>query len=320
MQVLMTGGTGLLGRAIVSGLLSRGDEAVVVSRNAARAEAVLPAAAQILVADAAEPGPWLDRVRQADAVINLIGDNVGQGLWTGRKRRRLRRSRLRPTSLLAAALRERDRPAILLSASATGYYGDGGEQALGEDAELGRDFLAILCHEWERSAMRAESERCRVVCLRFGVVLARDGGALPRLLPLFRRGLGGPLGHGRQYFAWIHLQDAVRAVLFALDTPAVRGPVNVTTPNPPPQREFAQVLGAAVGRSARWPTPAWVLRLLLGEKGRMLLRSQRAVPNRLKAHGFRWEFADLDRALTDLLSGPAAPTAVERRISSGEPR
>ncbi len=304
MRILMTGGTGLVGRAVTAALQARGDEILVISRDAARAAEVLPDRTRILAADPTEPGPWLEQARSCDAVINLVGESVGQGLWTAAKKRRLRRSRLRPTGLLAGALRDRDRPVVLLSASATGYYGDAGDRALGEDAELGHDFLAILCHEWEQSARQVESERCRVVCLRFGVILDAAGGALPRLLPLFRRGLGGPLGHGRQYFPWIHLHDAVRTIVFALDTPALRGPVNVTTADPPRQRDFAAALGHALGRPARLPVPVWALRLLLGEKASVLLHSQRAVPNQLKRHGFRWQFGDLPRALSDLVGTP----------------
>ena len=303
MRILMTGGTGLVGRALVPALLARGHEVLVVSRDAERARRVLPGNAAILAADPTEPGPWLERARTCDAVVNLVGESVGQGMWTGAKKRRLRRSRLRPTGLLADALRNGDRPDIFLSASATGYYGDGGERALAENAEPGHDFLAILCHEWEQSARQIESERCRVVCLRFGIILAVDGGMLAKLLPMYRLGLGGPLGHGRQYLSWIHLRDAVGAMLFALENPAVRGPVNVTTPHPPRQREFASALGKALGRPARLVAPAWGLKLLLGEKARLLLQGQRAVPNQLKARGFVWQFSDLERALADLLPG-----------------
>ena len=303
MRIVITGGTGLVGRALCAALLGREATVVVVTRQIEHAASVLPPGVVTLAADPTEPGPWLDEVKAADAVVNLVGESVGDGWWTGGKKRRLRRSRLRPTALLAEALRGRSQPGVLLSASATGYYGDGGERALGEDAEPGHDFLAILSHEWERSALRAENERCRVVCLRFGMILAAGGGALAAMLPAFRRGLGGPLGGGRQYVPWIHLQDAVRAILFCLDTAVVKGPVNVTVPHPPRQREFAAALGAALGRPARLPAPAPLLRLLLGEKAQLVLASQRAVPNRLKAHGFRWEFGDLDRALADLVTG-----------------
>lgn len=315
MQILITGGTGLVGRALIADLLARGDEVTVLSRDTGRAAGSLPAAVRLLAGDPTEPGLWLEAARSCDAVVNLVGESVGEGLWTAGKKRRLRRSRLRPTSLLASALRERDQPCVFLSASATGYYGDGGERALGEDAEPGHDFLAILCHEWEQSARQVESERCRVVCLRFGVILAAKGGMLGKLLPLYRRGLGGPLGGGRQFLSWIHLHDATGAILFALETPALKGPVNVTAPQPPRQREFAAALGSVLGRPARLPTPAWPLRLLLGEKARLLLQGQRAVPNRLKTLGFRWRFGDLKRALDDVVglaeAGKTAAAAAE---------
>ena len=301
MQILMTGGTGLVGRALIPELRARGDEIVVVTRNASQAALALTDDVELIEADPAVAGPWLDRALVCDAIINLAGESVGDGIWTRGKKRRIRRSRLRPTSHLADILRDRDGPSVFLNASATGYYGDGGSAALAEDAEPGQDYLAMLCYEWERNAMRAESERCRVVCLRFGVVLAAEGGALAKMLPMFRRGLGGPLGNGRQYFPWIHLHDAVRAILFTLDTPAIRGAVNLTTSDPPSQAEFARALGVAVGKSARFAAPGWVLRTLLGEKAGLVLKGQRAVPNRLKALGFRWKFAELERALADVI-------------------
>jgi len=304
MQILITGATGLIGQALTSELIARGDEVVAISRDASRAALSLPDAVEILEADVKQAGTWLDRAQVADAVVNLVGESIGDGLWwTGGKKKRLRRSRLRPTSLLADAMRERETPGILVNASAVGFYGDTGGQAVGEGAEPGGDFLAMLTYEWERHALRAESDRCRVVCTRFGIVMAAEGGALAKILPLFRKGLGGRLGSGKQYWSWIHRRDAVRALMFALDTPALRGPVNVTTPHPPTQAEFTAALADALDRPARLPAPAWALRLALGEKASMLLASQRAVPNQLKAHGFRWEYAELDRALADLVAG-----------------
>lgn len=303
MDVLVTGGTGLIGRALVPELVARGDRVAVVTRDAARAAGGLPAAVDLLEADPAVQGPWLERARSSDVIVNLVGESVASGIWTAGKKRKLRRSRLRPINHLADALRDSDRAGLLINASATGYYGDGGGRALGEDAEPGHDYLAILCYEWERNAMRAEREHRRVVLTRFGLVLSTDGGALPAMLPAFKRGLGGPMGGGRQYLPWIHIRDVVRAICFIIDTPAVKGAVNVTTPNPPQQRAFAGALGEALGKPARLPAPAWALKLILGEKSRLVLQSQRAVPNRLKTHGFRWEYDELERALADLLPG-----------------
>ncbi len=302
MQILITGATGLIGRALVRDLLARGDEVVATTRDTSRASLTLPDDVELLEADIKQPGEWLDRARVADAVVNLVGENIGEGLWwTGGKRQAMRRSRLRPTSLLADVMREREQPGVLINASATGYYGDAGEEPLPETAQPGGDFLAMLTYEWERHALRAESDRCRVVCARFSPVLWPGEGVLGKLLPVFRKGLGGRFGNGRQYWPWIHRRDAVRALQFALDTPALRGPMNVCTPNPPRQGEFARTLAEAVDRPARLPAPGFALRLLLGEKGVMLLASQRALPNQLKAHGFQWEFPELDRALADLV-------------------
>ncbi|MBD3220137.1 TIGR01777 family protein [bacterium] len=305
MDVLMTGGTGLIGQTLIPLLLERGDRVTVVTRDANRVRQTLPTGAEPLEADPAVVGPWLDHATRADAIVNLVGESVATGFWTRGKKRRLRRSRLRPTSHLADVLRDRDpeRPAVLVSASATGYYGDGGEQALGEAAEPGQDYLAMLCYEWERNAQRAAGPGCRVAMTRFGLVLAREGGALAAMRPAFERGLGGRLGSGRQYWPWVHIQDVARAILFVIDTPGIAGPVNVTAPNPAQQREFARLLGEALDRPTRLPAPAWALRLVLGQKAAILLASQRAVPNRLKTSGFTFEHVELERALDDLI-GP----------------
>lgn len=302
MDVLVTGGTGLIGRHLVAAFLDRGCTVTCVSRNAVSAQQVLPAGVTLCEADPAQPGRWMEAVGSADVVINLAGESLATGwLWTGGKKRRLRRSRVRVTANLSDAIHAGGRPCVFLSASAAGYYGDAGDEALGEDHESGQDFLSVLACEWERAALAADSDRCRVINLRLGVVLARDGGALARLAPIFRRGFGGPLGGGRQFFPWVHVRDVVRAVLFILETPTMRGPVNVSVPDPPRQQEFARALGRAVGRPARFATPAFALRAVLGGRAEMLLASQRLVPGALRAQGFHFEHADLDRALADLL-------------------
>jgi len=302
MKIILTGGTGLVGRHLIPALLARGDAVACVTRDASRAQKQLPEAVELLEADPGVPGPWQDHVAGADAVVNLAGESLASGLWWTRgKKRRLRRSRLRTTGNLAEAIHGGDGRCVLLSASATGYYGDCGDAALNEEHEPGQDFLAMLAYEWERNAQRVDNERCRVVTVRIGVVLARDGGALPLMLPVFKRGLGGPLGSGRQFFPWIHVRDLVRVFLFALDTAEIRGPVNAVTPDPPRQREFAAALGRAVSKPARLPAPAWALKLLLGQKAQMLLGSQRVVPSVLRGRGFHFELGDLDSALDDLI-------------------
>jgi uncharacterized protein (TIGR01777 family) len=300
LKIFITGGTGLVGRHLINRLVERGDQVVCLTRNRQTAAGSLPAQVEIIEANPVVPGSWQDELASCDAVINLAGDSVGDGFWTKGRKRRIRRSRLSTTFNIVHALEERDRPAVLVNASATGYYGDSGAAALSEDSQSGHGFLARLACEWEHTAQQAESELIRVVMVRIGVVLAREGGALPRMLTPFRMGMGGPLGNGRQYFPWIHVDDLVSVFLFALDQPDLSGPMNACVPNPPMQREFAAALGRAVGKPAFMPAPAFVLRLLLGEKADIILASQRVVPNVLKAAGFKFKFSEIDEALEDL--------------------
>ncbi len=301
MRVFVTGGTGLVGRQLIRSLLARGDEVVCVTRDPARAAAGLPPAVELVGADPTMAGSWQDRLVSCDAVVNLAGESVGEGRWTAGRKRRIRRSRLATTGHVATAVMGAGRPLTLVSASAVGYYGNGGERALGEDAQPGQDFLARLTVEWENTAREAEREGARVVLLRIGVVLAADGGALPAMLRPFRLGLGGPLGSGRQYFPWIHLEDLVGVILFALDTPSLAGPVNAAVPNPPTQAEFARTLARTLGKPARLPAPPFALKLLLGEKADLLLNGQRAIPNALRARAFKFRFTELDKALANLI-------------------
>lgn len=301
MRIFVTGATGLVGRRVVALLAARGDDVTCLTRSAAAAASRLPAGVQLCEGDPAEAGPWQERVAGADAVINLAGESVGDGLWTRGKIRRIRRSRLAGTRNLVAAIAGADHPVTLVSASAAGYYGDQGDRALGEGAGPGDGFLARLAVEWENAAREAECERVRVVLLRIGAVLDAEGGMLPRLVGPVKAGFGGPLGTGRQYVPWIHAGDLARAVLFVLDQPALQGPVNAVVPDPPTQAQFIAVLARVLGKPARLPAPAFVLRLLLGRKAEIVLSSQRAVPNALRAAGFRFEHGELDAALRDLL-------------------
>jgi len=301
MRVFMTGGTGLVGRRLVDALLERDHVVLCVSRVATRARAVLPPDVEIIGADCGLPGVWQQRARICDAVVNLAGEPVAGGRWTNARKQAIRRSRLGVTSLLAQALVQAEHPVTFISASAVGYYGSTGETAVGEGAQPGSDFLARLAVEWEHTALQAEAEAVRIVRLRIGLVLDPAGGALARMLPAFRAGLGGPLGSGRQFVPWIHRDDLVAAILFVLDHGKIEGPVNAAVPEPCRQKEFALALGSAVGKPARLPAPGWVLRLMLGEMAGMVLAGQRAVPRALRAAGFNFAHPDLEPALADLL-------------------
>ena len=300
-RVFVTGGTGLVGRVVIPMLLDRGDEVLCLTRDPARARGVLPSGTEILGGDPTMPGDWQDRLGTCEGVINLAGSPVAEGLWTNQRKQSIRRSRLSTTGNVVAALAACDQPMVLASASAVGYYGNRGEEALGEGSEPGSGFLARLAVEWEHTAQKAEREKVRVALIRVGVVLSAEGGALARMLPAFRLGLGGPLGGGKQYFPWIHIRDLARLLIFVMDNGDIRGPVNAVVPDPPRQKEFAGALGRVLGKSAFIPLPGFALYCAMGELSGVLLASQRVVPNVLKAAGFKFEFDELEKALDDLI-------------------
>jgi len=290
-----------VGRHLVRRLLERGDAVTVLTRSRESALEKLPGAVEVVEGNPVVPGDWQVLPGRHDAVVNLAGTPVFEGWWTKGRKRKIRRSRLSTTFNVVDSLEEIDHPITLVSASAVGFYGDGGNQALPETAQPGDGFLARLACEWEHTASQAASEMVRVVMMRLGIVLAMDGGALPEMIKPFNWGIGGHLGNGRQYFPWIHIEDLVAAILFALDNPEVEGPVNAVVPTPPTQKEFTQVLAGTLDKPARFPVPAFVLKLIMGKKGSALLESQRVVPNVLKVNGFRFQYDKLDEALADLL-------------------
>ncbi len=262
-----------------------------------------PAAAEECAWDPAAgtlDGRALDGV---DAVLNLAGRSIGSGRWTRGARAEMVESRVRSTHLLVDAMRTRPvRPSVLVSASAIGYYGHRGDEILTEASPAGDGFLADLVRAWEAEALRASALGVRVVSARFGLILVRDGGAMGPMLPLFRLGLGGPLGSGRQWWSWIHLDDAVAAVIAAIAIPAFEGPVNVVGPQPVLNRDFARALGAALHRPAILPAPAPALRLILGGMAdEMILSSQRVAPAKLQAQGFVFRWPELGSALANLV-------------------
>ncbi|MBU0742597.1 MAG: TIGR01777 family oxidoreductase [Actinobacteria bacterium] len=301
MRVFLTGGTGLIGRALIRGLIERGDEAVCITRDRRRALSRLPRPVEILEGDPAAEGAWQDALADCDAVINLAGEPLAAGRWTSRRKQQFRRSRLETTRRVVDAVHAHPRVRTLLSGSAVGYYAEGGREPLYEEREAGGDFLGRLAHEWEGCALEAASGDTRVVLLRTGVVLARDGDALARLTMPYRFGLGGPLGDPRAFFPWIHRSDMVRATLHLLDHEGISGPVNMVVPDPPTQQEFAQALGRVLGKPSAFRMPAFLLRLALGEMADMMLCSCRAVPKVLRANGFSFKHHDLEAALIDLL-------------------
>jgi uncharacterized protein (TIGR01777 family) len=290
MRIVIAGGTGFLGEPLVQRLTARGDDVVVLSRNPAKVRS-----GRGVQWDGKTQGAWTQEVANAEAVINLAGENVGDGRWTDERKKKLIASRLDATNAIVEALRHAPaKPRALINASAVGYYGVRGDEELDEKASRGDGFLAQLVETWEHAARLAEPI-ARVALLRFGVVLAADGGALKKMLLPFKLGAGGPLGNGQQWMSWIDRDDAVRFVEWALDHDSARGVYNVTAPNPVRNRDFTRALGRAVNRPAFLPAPAFALRMAFGEMAdEMLLGGQRVVPRRALQEGFACDVTSLD--------------------------
>ena len=307
----VTGATGLIGPALVAALAARGTEVTVLSRDPARAKAAFGAAGaaevQALQWDLmSEPAP-AQALAGRDAVVHLAGENVAQR-WTAKAREAIRESRVTGTRHLLEGLREAgrvdpsERPRTLVSASAIGYYGQRGEEPLDEDAPAGRDFLARVCADWELEAERASELGMRVVEVRTGVVLDSAGGALAKMLPPFRLGLGGPVAGGRQYMSWIHRDDLIGMMLAAIDDERWRGPINATAPEPVSNRDFSRALGGALGRPSLVPVPGTALRLLYGEMADIVTTGARVVPAKPLVLGYQFRHPQLAEALTSALA------------------
>jgi uncharacterized protein (TIGR01777 family) len=301
MNILITGATGFVGRRLCEMLHQAGHTVRALSRDSVAAKQRVPHLKEVFPWNPLQELPPLQAFEGCDAVINLAGESIA-GRWTTAKKQLIRDSRVLGTKNLVNALAQlSSRPKVLISASAIGYYGDRGEETLTEDAAPGSDFLAQVCRDWENEALKAESLGMRVVRLRIGLVLGRGGGTLQALLPLFRVGLGGPLGSGRQWWSWIHRDDLCRLIVQILANENVSGPINATAPQPVRQKEFAQVLGRVLRRPAFLPTPAFALKIALGEFADGILASQRALPRRAQEMSYRFQFEELEGALREIL-------------------
>lgn len=292
MRVLVTGGTGFIGRRIVERLARRGDEVTVVTRSPERTTA--------------PPGvrlePWLPSLSGQEGVVHLAGEPIFGKRWSAAQKERIRESRIEGSRRIADSLHSADpRPRVVVSASAIGIYGDRDDAELDETAGHGDDFLARVCQAWEGAFDPARDLGVRVVHPRIGIVLGRDGGALELMLPIFKLGLGGPLGSGRQWMSWVHVDDVVGLVLHALDDDGAAGPLNATAPHPVRNREFTRTLGRVLKRPALLPAPRFALRAALGEVTDVLFGSQRCAPKATNESGYAFAHPDLEPALRDLL-------------------
>ncbi len=302
MKILLSGGTGFIGRALVPALLAAGHELTLLSRRPSPPADAAASGTRYVQWDPLQEGAWMQAVNGKDCVIHLAGENVVGSRWTPSFKERLVASRVRSAELLVTAIeRAATKPRILISGSAVGYYGNTEDRTADENSSAGEDFLAQLCLRWEEAARKAEDFAVRVVLARIGLVLERDGGPLAKMLIPFKLGLGGPVGSGRQWFPWVHRADVQRAIVFALDNQQLSGPCNLVAPAIVRQREFSATLARALRRPAFLPVPAFALRLLLGEAADALLIGQRAQPTKLIEAGFRFQFPALDGALEDIV-------------------
>jgi uncharacterized protein (TIGR01777 family) len=307
MRVFVTGGTGLIGTRLVKQLLGRGDQPVVLTRRYAIARQLFGPNCTLVEGDPMKPEPWMDAVGDCDGVINLAGENIFGRRWNAAFKQMLFDSRIQTTQNVTEALKRKPRrfgaqPKVLVNASAIGYYGVHGDEELTENSPPAADFLADLCVHWEEAAHAVETAGVRCVCVRVGIVLDREGGALAQLLTPFKMFAGGPVGNGKQWMSWIHHEDMVGLFLFALDRAEARGTLNGTAPNPATNRDFSKALGRALHRPAFLPTPRFALRVLLGEAAGLVTTGQRVLPKEALHLGYSFKYPNLDDALKQILS------------------
>lgn len=310
MKVIVTGATGFIGEPLTVRLREAGHHVTALSRDAARAQTLLGPEVTCLTWNQEGANDWKQAVGESDVVIHLAGESVGAQKWTPAFKEKLRASRVETTRALVAAMRDASRkPEALVCSSAVGYYGSRGDEILTEESTPGDDFLANVCKEWEAAAEEAETFGVRVARMRVSLAMGQ-GGALERMLYPFRSlpispwklGLGGPLGNGRQWMAWIHQSDAVGLFLWAASQTEVRGAVNVASPNPVTNAQFSRALGRALHRPAIFPLPAFLLRLIVGEFSDALLCSQRVLPTVAEKQGYTFQYPDVTEALKAALA------------------
>ncbi len=294
MKIFITGGLGFVGSALTPFLLDRGHHVTAVGR-AAHQDRFTHDNYRYLSADTTRPGDWQAALDEVDAVVNLAGKSIFKR-WSKTYKQQIYDSRLLTTRNIVSALPV-EKSIVLCSASGAGYYGSRADDILDEDQPPGDDFLARLSIDWEAAALSAADKGIRAVTMRFGVIFAGSGGALSKMIPAFKAFVGGPMGNGRQWFPWIHLDDLMAALLFIFDHPQIAGPLNFCAPNPVTNRELAATLGKILHRPAKMPAPAFMMRLVLGEFSEVLLGSQRTVPRKLLDHGFEFQYPEIGQAL-----------------------
>lgn len=302
MKILITGGTGFIGTALRKHLSATPNDLVLLTRGEPRMELSGALTVKYVHWDPSVRGEWEKEVNGCDAVINLIGKNVFEERWNNEVKKQILASRVLPTRLLTEAIgRAERRPAVMVSVSAVGYYGDRGQEMVTEASSAGNDFLAEVAQQWEAAALAAEQFGVRVAVPRIGLVLERSGGMIGKMLLPFRLFAGGPIGSGKQFLPWIHMEDVVRGILYPLENEAMKGVYNLSSPEPVTMDEFAKMFGSVLHRPSWLPVPNVALDLLYGEGAKVIISGQRAVPERLLNAGYRFSYPSLRPALEQIL-------------------
>jgi uncharacterized protein (TIGR01777 family) len=300
MKILITGGTGFVGAQLTSRFIQDGNEVTILTRSKKGPEKG-PAGVSYLQGDPTQKGSWQEAIKNHDAIINLAGASIFSR-WTEEHKKAIRESRVSTTQNIVEGIPSRPQKKMtLFSTSAVGYYGFCGDEELIEDSPPGDDFLARIAVEWEGEALKAKEKGARVVITRFGIVLGEKGGALSQMIPLFKKYIGGPIGSGRQWFSWVHIRDLAEAFVFLMKHPEISGPVNVCSPNPVRNKDLAKALGRALHKPSFIPAPGFMVKLVLGEFGSIILEGQRVIPRRLLDHGFIFQYPDIDKALRSIV-------------------
>jgi len=307
MKVAIAGATGFVGSRLVEKLQAAGHQVVVLSRDGAKASRVFPASAypnlEVVAYTPAESGDWQKSIAGCDAVVNLAGVPSAEERWTeARQQAILDSRRLTTAKLVEAIVNANPRPSVFVSASAIGYYGTSETAEFDETSPAGNDFLAAVCKDWEAAAQPAKNAGTRLAILRLGIVLGM-GGALAKMLPPFKLFAGGPLGTGKQWFSWVHREDVVDLILYALQNSQVEGVLNATAPNPVRMNELCQTLGEVLKRPSWLPVPGFALEMLLGDGAKVVLEGQKVLPKQTLASGFQYQYPTLKLALEEILSG-----------------
>ena len=307
MKVAIAGATGFVGSRLVEKLQAAGHQVVVLSRDAAKAGRVFPASAypnlEVVAYTPAESGDWQKSIAGCDAVVNLAGVPIAEERWTAARQQAILDSRkLTTEKLVEAIVNANPKPSVFVSASAIGYYGTSETAEFDENSPGGNDFLAAVCKDWEAAAQPAKNAGTRLAILRLGIVLGM-GGALAKMLPPFKLFAGGPIGTGKQWFSWVHREDVVDLILYALQNPQVEGVLNATAPNPVRMNELCQTLGQVLNRPSWLPVPSFALELLLGDGAKVVLEGQKVLPKQTLASGFQYQYPILKLALEEILAG-----------------